>query len=109
MNDDSRLDCLDMNDAFEAEAHLFYQQTGMLAPGKSVPAAEATESYDQDRRAAWDKWRSNRARRPPMNNQTDPWAEQMEAEFAQIEQDLQNEGIDAVSYTHLTLPTTPYV
>ncbi len=29
-----------------------------------------------------------------MNDQQDPWADQMQAEFEQIEQDLQNEGID---------------
>ncbi len=41
---------------FEALAAKFYAETGYLAPGKSVPDALASVTYDDERRHAWDQW-----------------------------------------------------
>ena len=40
------------NERFEYMAELFYQDTGMMAPGKDSPIA----SNREERQQAWDAW-----------------------------------------------------
>lgn len=44
------------NDRFEREATAFFRATGMLAPGKSVPAALASDEYEAERQRRWAQW-----------------------------------------------------
>jgi len=46
------------NQEFEALADAFYRETGLLAPGKSVPAAMAGDV--EDRHARWEAWLKER-------------------------------------------------
>lgn len=39
---------------FEHDAERFYRETGLLAPGKSVPAEMWTEDIDHRRHTEWD-------------------------------------------------------
>lgn len=41
---------------YEALAELFYQATGIMAPGKSVPMDWALRWTYEEQRAAWDAW-----------------------------------------------------
>lgn len=43
------------NDRFEARAEQFYKDTGMMAPGKDVPAAMGGPDVDE-RMEAWRAW-----------------------------------------------------
>jgi len=44
-------------EAWEATAQAFYDYTGYLRPGKDVPAVLARDTYEEERKAAWDEWR----------------------------------------------------
>lgn len=66
-------------EAFEAEAELFYKDTGYLAPGKSEPAAWGSRAYEREamRRKVKDAWDAGRRRGLPdaerdMSTNTNP-------------------------------------
>lgn len=63
------------NEQFEERAARFRRDTGYLAPGKSVPMAMASESYDEERNAAWDNWCNLEALTAP----SDPLREELAA------------------------------
>lgn len=46
--------------AFEQMAEAFYQETGFLAPGKSMPLEMCGEAMDQRRRRRYDEWKQER-------------------------------------------------
>lgn len=41
---------------FEYDAERFYRETGLIAPGKSVPMEMWSDGMDLRRREAWDKF-----------------------------------------------------
>jgi len=43
---------------FETQAELFYRETGLMAPGKSLPLEMPQD--DAKRRTAWDEWQGQR-------------------------------------------------
>lgn len=51
-------------DEFDALAHRFYRDTGMMAPGKSVPVEMAGMWTDEQRDRTWRDWLSNPAADP---------------------------------------------
>lgn len=48
---------------FEVDAEAFYQETRLLAPGRSVPAAMYSDDYERRRHEKWDEWNQHRADR----------------------------------------------
>jgi hypothetical protein len=50
------LDNTDVNGQFEAIAEKFYQDTGWLRPGKSVPLAMAEKYQGNERDVVWREW-----------------------------------------------------
>jgi hypothetical protein len=50
---------LGFSERFEKHAGAFYRETGMLAPGKSLPL-EMSPSDDDARRVAWEEWHAKR-------------------------------------------------
>ena len=46
----------DSTERFERLAALFYAETGMMAPGKDVPAAAGEGPTFNERMARWDAW-----------------------------------------------------
>jgi hypothetical protein len=48
----------DATERFERIAALFQRDTGYMRPGKDVPAVLSYAGYEEERRAAWDKWRT---------------------------------------------------
>ncbi len=53
----------DPNAVFEERAEIFYKETGLLAPGKSLPLEMSSEEMDQKRQQAWDIWRKELRRK----------------------------------------------
>lgn len=44
------------NEQYEEMASRFYKETGMLAPGKSLPPELATQEYNDRRGPAWESF-----------------------------------------------------
>jgi len=53
------------NERFERLAAQFYRETGLMAPGKSEPAAGIHTPYEE-RMEAWLKWRKENEPFPPI-------------------------------------------
>lgn len=50
----------DPNERFEALAERFYRETGIMAPGKDVPAASGDDMPYDERRKRWSEWQTAR-------------------------------------------------
>jgi hypothetical protein len=47
---------MNYNEEYERLAEQFYQDTGIMAPGKDMPAAMGKTISQEERWAAWEKW-----------------------------------------------------
>jgi hypothetical protein len=55
-------EALGYTERFERDAELFYRETGLMAPGKSMPLEMWNTQTEDERRAKWDAWCADRRR-----------------------------------------------
>ena len=46
-----------LSEQYEVLAKKFYEETGIMAPGKDVAQADSSQPSDEDRKKAFDEWR----------------------------------------------------
>lgn len=60
LNDQLRLHAMGYGEQFETIAERFYRETGLMAPGKSLPVELYSDEYERRRVAASDEWQTRR-------------------------------------------------